>query len=369
MNITFNSKVFGKVLANVYKAIPKKTATPILQMYFLEVTGDTLKVIGSNGEITIVENMSVVNNGPDGKAVVGANLMSYLKSLPDCDVTLETSEKSCTVSFKHGNSTLPCYNPEDYPEVNDNIEGLTSIEVSGKDLLQGFIHTIPFCSTEELRPVMGGVLLDIKDNQANLVSTNTHILSIYPISFNSIEGKPRSIIIPRSGAEIVKGYLGSTNVAIYADEQNCMFKIGESLVICRLIIGKFPNYMAVIPQDNPNKLSATKTEFLDTFNRVSTCCNKMSGLMKLSLGFMECSVEGQDLGFNVAAKENPEGFKFDGQDIAIGFKDENLIRAIGVINADEIEILISDPKYAAVIAATDSSKDASQIVVMPIMIK
>lgn len=368
MNITLNSKVFGKVLANVYKAITKKTVNPILQMFYLEAKGDSLKVVGSNGVITIVESMSIVNNDGDGKAVVNENLMTYIKQLPDCDVTLSTNDNSCIVSFKSGDSQLPCYPAEDYPTIQSNTEGLAAIVVSGKELLQGLNHTIQFCSNDELRPVMSGIMIDIREDQTNMVSTDTHILSIYPISLKTPSASPQSIIIPRSAMEIVKGYLGGEDVSIYSDGQTCIFQLGSSMVISRVIIGKFPDYTRVIPQDNPNRLSASKSDFLDVFNRVSTCCNKAIGLMKLSLGFMECTVEGRDLGSGTSAKEQPEGFKFDGSDTVIGFKSENLIRTVGVVNCDDVEILISAPNRAALIVAKNPEDDACKIVLMPLVV-
>ena len=361
MNFTINSKLLRNALESVSKAVPSKAANPILGNFLFTGNGSYLTITGSDANLTIKETLpsEVV-----GDAVIPANLLELVRVLPDEDVAINVENGACRIGWKNGNSTLPIFDVEDYPDIKEP-DFDKSVSLSADIFASAISHTVQFTDADELLPALSGVFFNAKGEYIDIVTSDSKILAVYKIA-RELPGEPFNFIIPANALNAVRGIIKSVSeITVAADETSILLKFGTTTVIARKIISRFPNYESIIPTSFNAVLTAKKAEFLDTFKRVSVCASKASGTLKLSLNALCCTVEAQDLNFNTSAKESPENFRYEGADITIGFRDEYLIKTVGVMEFDTVTIKLNDARKAAII---ECENDPCTILLMPVQI-
>ncbi len=141
------------------------------------------------------------------------------------------------------------------------------------------------------------------------------------------------------------------------------------MVVCRLVVGKYPKYRDVIPQNNSNVLKIDRTLLLNTVRRVSVCANKASNHIKFDLKSGSLEISAQDLGFSIAAYEKMD-CQYEGDDLTIGFKSTFMIDILNNMNCNEIVIKFADSRRAALIVPSEEEAESEKIcgILMPIMI-
>lgn len=361
MKFTINSRLLRNSLESAQKAIPSKSSTPILGNFLLKGDGSYLKVTGSDANITIIQT---IPSDATGEAVVPTNLLDLMRVLPDDDVAIEVDNGACKVSWKNGNSTLPTFDPKDYPDIKIP-EGVNGVTILADIFSSAIAHTVQFTDADELRPAFSGVFLNVKTDHIDVVSTDSRVLAIYKIN-RELPEEPFSLIIPATALNAVRGAIkDAREIGIAADETSILMQFGNTTVISRKIVGKFPNYESIIPSDFLADLTARKADFLDTFKRVAVCASKAAGTLKLVLNPLTSSVEAQDMGFATSAREEPESFKYQGPEITIGFRDEYLIKAVSAIESETVTVRLNGARKAAII---EGENDPCTILLMPVQI-
>jgi hypothetical protein len=151
---------------------------------------------------------------------------------------------------------------------------------------------------------MNGIYFDIDLNSTTLVASDAHKLICYTTADVQASEKA-SFILHKKPAAILKAIIGKDveTVEVAFDSKNAVFTFGQTVVICRLVVGKYPKYRDVIPQNNSNVLQIDRVQLLNTVRRVSVCSNKASNHIKLELQGGQLTISAQDLGFSIAAHE------------------------------------------------------------------
>lgn len=359
MEIKINSRLLKSALESANKAIDNKPSIPALANFLFRGDGNYLTIIGSNAATTIVES---IPSTAEGVAVIPTNLLDLVRVLPDEEITLTADIAACKVRWASGESSLPCFNPADYPEIS-RTEGGVHFSLASDVLASALNHAVPFTSDDELRPIMAGVLFNGRDGKLDVVASDSHTLGLVTVPCESEE--PISFVCPASVLNIVRNAKCDT-VDIIANNESCELRFGTTTVIARTIIGKFPAYRSVIPTSFSSSLNAKKSVLLDSIKRVLICASKATGCIKLSLGVLGCDISAEDTGFNTAAREVPSEVLYDGADLVIGFKGDYLVRAISAIECENITIKFNGSNKAAILT---SEGDPCTMLVMPIKIQ
>jgi DNA polymerase-3 subunit beta len=140
-------------------------------------------------------------------------------------------------------------------------------------------------------------------------------------------------------------------------------------LVCRLIDGKYPNYEAVIPKENPNVLTIDRAQFLSSIKRVSIFSNKTTHQIRLKLAGSELSLFAEDIDFANEATERLT-CNYDGDDLEIGFNSRFLLEMLSNLDADEIKLSMSEPSRAGLLtpAVQDNAHEDILMLVMPVML-
>ena len=372
MKLIISSSELLKGVMAVAKAIPAKSALPILENFLFDLKGNMLEITASDTELTLRTQLEVENTVEEGRiAVTAKHMMDLLKELPDQPLTISTtSDSSFVCSWASGESTLPYFPAEDYPEITGTDETAVTLQFPAQSLIEGISSTIYATADDEIRPAMNGILFDIDVASTTLVASDSHKLICYTTADVKASEKA-SFILHKKPAAILKAIIGKEAevVDITFDSKNATFTFAQTMVICRLVVGKYPKYRDVIPQNNSNILKINRMQMLNTVRRVSVCANKASNHIKLDLQPGSLEISAQDLGFSIAAYEKMQ-CQYDGEPLTIGFKSPFIIEILSNMNCGEIVMKFLDSKRAALVVPAEEEADSEKIcgIIMPIMI-
>jgi len=372
MKLIISSSELLRGVMSVAKAIPAKSALPILENFLFELKGNMLEITASDSELTLKTQVEVESTVEDGRIAVPAkHMMDLLKELPDQPLTISTtSDSSFVCSWASGESTLPYFPAEDYPEITGTDETAVTLQFPAQSLVDGISSTIYATADDEIRPAMNGIYFDIDVASTTLVASDSHKLICYTTADVKASEKA-SFILHKKPASILKAIIGkdAETVEVSFDSKNAVFKFAQTMVICRLVVGKYPKYRDVIPQNNSNILRINRTQLLNTVKRVSVCSNKASNHIKFDLKSGSLMVSAQDLGFSIAAHETLP-CQYDGEDLAIGFKSPFIIEILSNMACGELVMKFLDSKRAALIVPAETEEESEKIcgIIMPIMI-
>lgn len=173
------------------------------------------------------------------------------------------------------------------------------------------------------------------------VGTDAHKLVKYEVeTANEVAS---SFILPKKPANLLKSVLLKEEDAIKVsfDSKNAMFQLKNHTLVCRLIEGNYPNYNAVIPAANPNKVLVDRIELVNGIKRVAVCSNPTTNLIRMDIADNRINLTAQDIDFSVSANETIS-CSYEGQNITIGFKSTFLVEILSNIDTPTIVIELAD---------------------------
>ena len=241
--------------------------------------------------------------------------------------------------------------------------------LTGEIISKAINKTIFATGNDDLRPVMSGVFCQFTPNDIIFVATDAHKLVLYKREDSQANGSS-SFILPKKPLNLLKSNIsGDEEVKVEYNESNAVFTFGDIIMICRLIDGKYPNYEAVIPKENPNVLIIDRLQFLSSIRRVSIFANKTTHQIKLKLAGSELSLSAEDLDFSNEANERLT-CNYNGDDLEIGFNSRFLMEMLNNIDTKEVRLEMSEPSRAGLLMPVDGANPAENILmlVMPVML-
>jgi DNA polymerase-3 subunit beta len=216
---------------------------------------------------------------------------------------------------------------------------------------------------------MSGVYCQFSEQEITFVATDAHKLVRYRRS-DITTTSSAAVILPKKPLNLLKANLkGEERVTLEYNESNAVFTFNDLVLICRLIDGKYPNYEAVIPKENPNVLTIDRSQFLSSIKRVSIFANKTTHQVKLKLAGSELSLSAEDIDFSNEANERLT-CNYNGDDMEIGFNSRFLMEMLNNIDTAEVRLEMSEPSRAGLLmpAVKDNESEDVLMLVMPVML-
>jgi DNA polymerase-3 subunit beta len=180
-----------------------------------------------------------------------------------------------------------------------------------------------------------------------------------------------NFVLPKKPLNMLKSLLtgDATLVRIEYNQKNALFFFRNFQLICRLIDGKYPNYEAVIPATNPNKLFIERLPFLSSIRRVSIFANQSTHQIRLKLSGQELILSAEDIDYSNEAKERLN-CNYEGENIEIGFNSKFLMEMLNNMDTDEIRLEMSAPNRAGIILPVNNDNEHEDILmlIMPVML-
>jgi DNA polymerase-3 subunit beta len=303
-------------------------------------------------------------------AVPARLLLDILKTFPEQPLTFRTQDNNTIeISSNSGNYSLAFEDGAEFPKPI-KLEKPSKTVISGAILATAISKTIFASGNDDLRPVMSGVFFQFSTDSLTFVATDAHKLVKY--TRTDIKADQASeFIMPKKPLTLLKNILGSINedVTIEYNDANAKFSFDNSEMVCRLIDGKYPNYDAVIPKENPNVLTLDRSSFLNSVKRVSIFSSKTTHQIRLKMAGTELNISAEDIDFSNKADERLQ-CSYQGDDMQIGFNSRFLLEMLTNLNSNDVQIHMSLPNRAGILKPLDGLEDGEEItmLVMPVML-
>ncbi len=342
----------------------------ILENFLFELDKDSLRVTASDLETTISGTLDVECDSKGSIAVPARLLLDILKTFPEQPLTFVVEDNNTIeISSNHGKYALAYADGAEFPKAIEI--GSPSSTVLQADVLATAISKTIFASgNDDLRPVMSGVFFQFSTESLTFVATDAHKLVKYTREDVSAS-ETAEFIMPKKPLNLLKSILAGKeeDVLIEYNESNAKFVFENIELVCRLIDGKYPNYEAVIPKENPNRLVIDRGQFLSSVKRVSIFSNKTTHQVRLKIAGAELNVSAEDVDYSNKAEERLT-CSYQGDDMQIGFNSRFLTEMLTNLNSDEVSLEMSLPNRAGILTPADGLDEGEHIImlVMPVML-
>ncbi|MBR4850772.1 MAG: DNA polymerase III subunit beta [Tidjanibacter sp.] len=372
MKFTISSSALLSTLATTGKVVSNKNTLPILDYFLFDLKDGILKVTASDLETTLITTVAVDNVEREGTIAAPVKLMlDSLKEFSEQPLTIEADENTweITVSWKSGSLKIPGTSGLGYPALPELAEDKAEVALDVDMMIGGINKTIFATADDHLRPIMNGIYVNIAEGEVTFVATDAHKLVKY--NAQAEVAAASSFILPKKPSNLLRSILlkeeGAVKVAF--DKKNVVFSLSGSTLVCRLIEGVYPNYNAVIPTANPNKVIVDRVELLNAIKRVAVCSNQATNLVEFNIDANCINLATKDLDFSYSAQETVM-CAYEGSAITIGFKSTFLVDILSNIETPSVVIELADSTRAGVFKPLyDEPQSATTLMLlMPMMI-
>jgi DNA polymerase III subunit beta len=371
MKFIVSSQLLVRNLQSLFGVINPSNTLPILDNFLFQVEPDKLTVTASDLETNMTTSLQITSKDSGLVAVPARIVIDLLKSFPDTPITFSVNDETLAIKLtsEYGEYNVSGLNGQDFPKA-PTVKDAASVTVPSDLLARAIAKTIFATGNDELRPVMSGVYFELGTDGLSFVATDAHKL----VKVKRVDVKSESIasfIMPKKPLNQLKNVLASeeTDVTITYNETNAIFAFNDTVLTCRLIEGRYPNYEAVIPKENPNVLTVNRGAFLNSVKRVSYFSNKTTHQVKLRIAGSELHISAEDPDFANNADERLT-CSFKGNDMTIGFNSRFLMEMLQNLETDEVVIEMSEPNRAGILTPSESTVEDEHVMmlVMPVMI-
>ena len=372
MKFIVSSGILQKHLQQISGVLNTSNPLPILDNFHFVVENDQLMVSASDMESTMSTSLQINHTQNGGKVAVPSKiLLDTLKTFSEQPLTFLVDEKSHGIEIisDYGKYKLTGFDAEEYPKI-PSMDKSKSFSISSSALMEAINKSLFATGNDELRPVMSGVFFQLSKSNITFVATDAHKMVRYRRNDLS-SSSDGSFIVPKKPLNLLKNILNDSdeNVNISHTENNVFFEFGNFTMMCRLIDGRYPNYEAVIPVDNPNKLTISRSALLNSVRRVSIFSNKTTHQVRLKITGSELQISAEDLDFANEANERLS-CQFDGEDMEIGFNARFLSEMLSNLSSENVSVEMSAPNRAGILFPTETAANGEDILmlVMPVML-
>jgi DNA polymerase-3 subunit beta len=366
MRFTISREKLQEGLAAVTPTTPPKTTLPVLANILVETTDRGIRLSGTDLDIAVTTEVAADVEMQGAITIPAKKLSEIAKELSPAPVRMATSgEQRITIDCGRSHFKLLGLPRDEFPNF-PTVKFDSSWRIKSGDLQKLIQHTAFAVSNEESRPILNGVLWELRPDNMRMVATNGHRLAKMDVPINSA-GAPSSdmIVPPKALDQIRRLFPQDEELEIARGDNHLGFRSPFTAVYTRLIEGPYPNYDQVIPRDNTRVAIADRQSLISALRRMSVIASDQTHRIRLSFnsGLLRFSVQTPDLG--EANDEMP--VRYTGDQLDIGFNATYLLEILRYIPTDEVKLTFRAPERAATLEPEAWSEPGSYLcLVMPL---
>lgn len=373
MKFILSSLKLLKAIQALSGVINSSNTLPILDDFLFDINDDELKITASDLETTMTVSIKPDMVEGKGQVTIPARLLiDVMKNFPDIPVSFNIDEATLAIEITTGEGRYKMvgHKSDEFPQVPVIAEP-SVWDIPADVLACGFEKTIFATGNDEIRPIMTGVFMAMSDTCLTFVATDAHKLVRYR-RMDVKSDAAASFIVPKKPINQLKNILaGRADEPVHVEfnNTNASFTFGKYKLICRLIEGRYPNYEAVIPTTNPNKLIVDRQLLNAAIKRVAIFSSKATHQIRFKISGQELVLTAEDLDYSNEAKERLT-CNYTGEDMEIGFSSKFFQEMLANISQTEIQLEMSAPNRAGIITPVDNQNADEDILMllMPVML-
>ena len=370
MRFIVSSSYLLKKLQIIGGVINSNNTMSILENFLFELSENKLTVSASDLETTIKGVIEVESTDTASIVVPYKILIDTLKTFTEQALTFIINDNNTIdIVSNNGKYTLAYLDSQEFPTVVE-IENANRVTLMGDILATAIQSTFFATGNDDLRPIMNGVFFNFTEEALIFAATDAHKLVKYERQDIKSE-QPASFVIPKKPLNLLKGILSGseTEVTIEYNESNAKFSFDQLDYVCRLIDGTYPNYEAVIPRENPNKLIVNRTLLLNSTKRISNFASKATHQMRVKITGNSLQIFAEDIEYNNRANETIP-CNYEGDDMEIGFNSKFFMEMLSNLSSDDILLEMSYSNRPGILTPADGLDEGEKVymLVMPTML-
>jgi DNA polymerase-3 subunit beta len=318
-----------------------------------ELSGGSLTLTGGDVDLT-VQVTKPVQGIEDGAAVLPAKLATEIvRALEQSAITVECDGDEGHITAGRSHFTVRLQPVEHFPRLSPPPPD--KVTLNAEQLNTALRQVVRAASSDNMRPILTGVLMAAEGDGLRLVATDSYRLAVRDLPGTSVLREGQSVLVPSRSLGELQRLLGAAGgeVTVGLAEREVTFEVGDSRLITRLLEGDFPNYRQLIPSSHPNKLTIGREPFLDAIRRVRLLAKEAQAAtirLQLKADGMELTATTQDVG---QAHEDLDA-KYEGTEMTIAFNPDFLLDGIEAVDGDEVSLETVDALKPAVVRSVES---------------
>jgi DNA polymerase III subunit beta len=366
MRFTISREKLQEGLAAVTASIPAKTTLPVLANILVEATDKGIRLSGTDLDIAVTTEVAADVETTGAITIPAKKLSEIARELPPAPVRIAAAgEQRVTLDCGRTHFKILGLPRDEFPAF-PNVRFTDSWRIRSGDLQKLISHTSFAVSTEESRPILNGVLWELKPDMMRMVATNGHRLAKMEMPIKS-GGPPATelIVPPKALDQIRRLFPEDEELEIAKGENHLGFRSPFTAVFTRLIEGPYPNYDQVIPRDNNRVAIADRTALTSALRRMSIIASDQTHRIRLAFnaGMLKFSVQTPDLG----EATDELAVRYTGDPLDIGFNANYLLEILRYIPTEEVRLTFKAPAHAATLEPEGWADPSSYLcLVMPL---
>jgi len=365
MKFTITRERLQEGLSAVANAVPTKTTLPVLSNIQVEALEGGIRLSGTDLDIAVSTVVPAEVDAQGAVTLPARKLVEIVRELPSAAIRIAAAGEQ-RVNLECGRSRFKLLGiPRDEFPTFPVVQFEDAWKVTSADLQKLIGHVAFAASTEESRPILNGVLWELRKDQMRMVATNGHRLARMDVAVTG-QGEASDFIVPPKALDQVRRLFGSADeVEIARSENHLGFRAGQTYVFTRLIEGPYPNYEQVIPRDNDRVAVVDKQALASALRRVGVVASDQTHRVRLGFsgGALKFTVSTPDLG----EAHDEMAVSYDGEPLEIGFNANYLLEILKFMPTDEVRVTMKAPERAATLEPAGWDDPASYLcLVMPL---
>jgi DNA polymerase-3 subunit beta len=364
MRFTITREKLQEGLAAATPAVPGKTTLPVLANLLVQTTDKGIRISGTDLDIAVSTEVTADVEGVGAITIPARKLSEIARELPPAPVRISaTGDQRITLECGRSKFKLLGLPKSEFPSF-PAVQFDKAVRIPSGDLQRLIQHTAFAASTEESRPILNGVLWELRTDLMRMVATNGHRLAKMEVGVSGAQ-KADLIIPPKALDQIRRLFAAEEELEVAQGENHLGFRSPFTSVFTRLIEGPYPGYEQVIPKDNDKYAIVDKAAFTSALKRMSVVASDQTHRIRLSFnaGMVKFSVSTPDLG--EAQDELP--IRYEGDPLDIGFNAAYLLEILRQMPTEEVRMTFRAPERASTIEPEGWSDPAKYLcLLMPL---
>lgn len=366
MNISTTKKELQQAFSKLSKTTQLKSQNPLVNYTYISSSPAGVLLHSTDLEVGVKTHINASVNS-DGECLFPTSEMNDIISvLDEGRVDIEVSGPHINIKSESGVSfdisTVPF---QEYPEMPENKhDNLFCIETSSlKEIISSLMYAI---NSEPTKPALNGACFNFLDDSVDFVATDGHrLVKITKQNTTNIKG---SFIIPKKFLSILSVFLEGQSETNLVISGNYVFtNNNKDVFYSKIIDEKYPNYNAVIPEENPLQLIASKTEMMNNIKAASIATNKNTNQISLHLKEGKVYFKSVNQPESKTVHAPLKSAKYSGDETSIGFNAIYLKEAVSKYPNEEITFTFKD-SLSATLFLPKVSDQKTTILLMPVRI-
>jgi DNA polymerase-3 subunit beta len=374
MKFSCNQDTFSKYLSIVSRIVSSKPGLPILNNVKFETSKGKLLITATDLEIGISTWIGADVQSEGEITVPAKQLAEFINSVPNEKVDATLEKQSFVVDTTNNHAEFNTIPVDDYPEVVSVEKEKPLLKIDTEDLTKAISRVAFAAATDNIKPVLAGMLMEIESDKVNFVGTDGLRLSRQIIELETGSEESKSLLVPVKAMQELAYIISevaedesTVELFLIKDRNQVLFRVGDVDLTSRLIDGEFPEYRQIIPTGFNTQCEIKRSDFLDSLKVTNIIARSVLGnKIILEVDSKENSITMSASQSDVGSNKSTFNGEISGENLRIAFSSRLLTDVLNHLQTEDIIFECSEPVKPGVFKIKD---DESFIhLVMPMMI-